>query len=158
MKKELLRPLTQDVLKEVRNMVGQARHAALAVLEVSTGFPAVSRVALATLENGTPMLLTSELAPHTAGLRQSKNCSLLIGQVGKGDAMAHPRATLFCIATSLAPSRRQEMRERFLMHHPKAINYIDLPDFGFWQLDVERVSYNAGFGKAFAISGTDFIQ
>lgn len=158
MRKELLQPVTQEILTQVQGLIGAARHAALAVSEIASNHPAISRVALATLENGVPLLLTSELAPHTACLRADGHCSLLIGELGKGDPMAHPRATLFCIAHPIELSLRAAMRERFLAHHPKAKNYIDLPDFGFWQLDVERVSYNAGFGKAFAIEGRELIQ
>ena len=157
MNKQLLQPVTEQVLAQLRELIGKARHASLAVCEQKSGHPAISRVALSTMADGTPILLTSALAPHTAALFADNRCSLLIGDVGKGDPMAHPRVTLFCHAEPVANSGREEMRKNFLAHHPKAINYIDLPDFGFWKLAVERASFNAGFGKAYAISGNELL-
>lgn len=158
MTRSLLQPITNEVIDQVRSLVRTARHAALAVLEMKTGHPAVSRVTIATTDAFTPILLTSALAPHTAALQADGRCSLLIGEVGKGDLMAHPRITLFCTATTLERTSHPAMRDRFLAHHPKARNYIDLPDFGFWQLDVVRVSYNAGFGKAYGLTGVQFLD
>ena len=158
MTKQLLQPVTPKVLSEVHALVSNARHACLALIEIQTGHPAISRVALASNADGTPILLTSELAPHTAALRADGRCSLLIGEIGKGDPMAHPRLTMFCLAEQMPKEQNQQIRTKFLTHHPKAINYIDLPDFGFWQLSVLRLSYNAGFGRAFAIKGDQFTS
>lgn len=138
-------------------MILTARHATLGVIEKDTGHPAVSRVAMAALEDGTPVLLTSALAAHTSALGADARCSLLIGEVGKGDPMAHARMSVFCHAQRMPQEERAAMRALFLAHHPKAINYIDLPDFGYWKLQVDRVSFNAGFGKAYAISGAELI-
>lgn len=158
MNKDLLQTTTPEIVQQVHDLLCAAQHAALAVSEVGTNHPAISRVAIATIADGTPILLTSVLAPHTAALHAEGRCSLLIGEVGKGDPMAHPRATLFCQAELAPRAHYDDLRTRFLSHHPKAKNYIDLPDFGFWQLQVFRISYNAGFGKAFAISGEEFIS
>ena len=152
---ELLQPTTPQIVQQVISMITGARHAALGVIEETNGFPGVSRVAMAALADGTPILLTSALAPHTGALQADGRCSLLIGELGKGDPMAHPRLTLFCNAQRLSGDQTKNMRKRFLAHHPKSINYIDLPDFGFWKLSVVRISFNAGFGKAYKISGTE---
>jgi len=79
----------------------------------------------------------------------------MIGEPGKGDPMAHPRVTISCAAHAAPKGDRDMLREVFLAHHPKARNYIDLPDFGFWQLVISRASYNAGFGKAYPLTGED---
>jgi heme oxygenase (biliverdin-IX-beta and delta-forming) len=152
---DLLQPTTPQIVQQVISMITGARHAALGVIDKDSSFPGVSRVAMAALADGTPILLTSALAPHTGALQADGRCSLLIGELGKGDPMAHPRLTLFCNAQRLSADQNKNMRERFLAHHPKSINYIDLPDFGFWKLSVERISFNAGFGKAYKISGTE---
>ncbi len=157
LKRELLQPVTGEILQTVRELLLGARHAALGVLQPKTGHPAVSRVALATMPDITPILLTSALAPHTAALSADPRCSLLVGQIGKGDPMAHPRVTLFCRAEPAPEQDRAALRDRFLQHHPKARNYIDLPDFGFWRLQVEQASFNGGFGKACAISGHELM-
>ncbi len=157
MPKQLHQPVTKDILDQVRKLICGVRHAALGVVDARTQHPSVSRVALATLSNATPILLTSALAAHTASLHADGRCSLLIGEIGKGDPMAHPRITLLCQGLKTQPYQHEELRDRFLAHHPKAKNYIDLPDFGFWQLDIISASYNAGFGKAYLIDGADLI-
>ncbi len=158
MNKELLQTTTPETLQKVREMIAGARYATLATIEPGTGYPAISRVAMASLANATPLLLTSALATHTRALAADKRCSMLIGEVGKGDAMAHARISIFCHAAKVPQDEHASMRALFLAHHPKAINYIDLPDFGYWQLDVERISYNAGFGKAYALSGEELVS
>ena len=74
-----------------RKLLSDARHGALAVL--MDGAPFVSRIALAP-DNGSLLTLVSDLAPHTAALRGSPNASLMIGEPGRGDPLAHPRMTL----------------------------------------------------------------
>ncbi len=152
MNKDLLQPVTSDVLKQVRQLLLKANHAALSFLDPATGHPAISRVAMASLPDATPLLLTSLLAPHTAALAADPRCALLIGTIGKGDPMAHPRIMVTCNARPAPAEQREALRRLFLAHHPKAGNYIDLPDFGFWLLNIAHVRYNAGFGRAHAIS------
>lgn len=147
--------VTPEIISEVRVLITDARHASLAVLEAGTGDPFVSRVAVATRNICTPVLLTSALAPHTGALQADGRCALMIGEPGKGDPMAHPRVTLSCTAHRAPAQDRNMLRELFLNHHPKARNYVDLPDFGFWHLVISRASYNAGFGKAYPLTGQD---
>ena len=152
MAKELLQPVTPAIVQQVRTMIAGSQHAALAFLDPETGHPAISRVAMASLADGSPLLLTSRLAPHTSALCANPNCSLMIGEIGKGDPMAHPRIMAMCIGRRAPSEQREAFRRLFLAHHPKAMNYIDLPDFGFWKLDIVRISFVAGFGRACAIS------
>ncbi|HTJ58571.1 MAG TPA: hypothetical protein VL418_13505 [Devosiaceae bacterium] len=151
--KSVLRELTPEAIAEAKGLVREADHAALAVLDPGTGHPLVSRVGLATLEDGAPLIVVSHLAAHSAALDADPRCSLLVGSIGKGDPLAHPRITLICRAALLEPERRAEARERYLAIHPKAAIYIDLPDFRFFRLDIERASFNGGFGRAYAIEG-----
>ncbi len=88
----------EAVLVEVRQMIGEARHAALATLSPEDGFPLCTRVGLATLADGTPLILISALAAHGPALMADPRCSLLIGEVGKGDPLAHKRVMLKCRA------------------------------------------------------------
>jgi putative heme iron utilization protein len=45
----------------------------------------------------------------------------------------------------------EALRAAYLAAQPKAGLYVDLPDFAFMRLAVESVSYNGGFGRAYAI-------
>jgi putative heme iron utilization protein len=147
----VLRDVTPEVVAEVRAMIGTARYGALATLAPNDGWPVATRVGLAVHE-GSPLILISALAAHTAALRADPRCSLLIGEVpDKGDPLAFARVTLKCRAVEVA--RGDAVRAAYLQAQPKAELYLDLPDFTFMRLLVESASYNAGFGRAYAIGG-----
>jgi len=157
--KSVLRELTPAAIAEAKALIREADHAALAVLEPGTGWPLASRVGLATLPDGAPLILISALAAHSAALDGDPRCSLLIGPVGKGDPLAHPRITLVCQAAVIAAGSTEvaEARSRYLAMHPKAAIYVDLPDFRFFRLTIERASFNGGFGRAYAIEGPELL-
>lgn len=149
----VLRDVTPAVIAEVRALIAAARYGALATLAPVDGWPVATRVGLAEYDR-MPLILISALAAHTAALRADPRCSLLIGEVpDKGDPLAFARATLRCRAVEL--DRNDALRAAYLRAQPKAELYVDLPDFAFVRLEVESVSYNAGFGRAYAIAGGD---
>lgn len=152
----VLRDTTPDIIAEVRALIAAARYGALATLAPADGWPQATRVGLTSFQDQ-PLILISALAAHTAALRADPRCALLIGEVGKGDPLAHPRASLTCRAVEIPRTdpRAAAARTAYLAALPKAQLYVDLPDFTFMQLAIARVSYNAGFGKAFALSGDD---
>jgi len=154
---EKFQPVTDEIRAAVRKLVAAADHAALATLEPGTGDPQCTRVGLATLADGTPLILVSGLAAHTPALAADPRCSLLIGEPGKGDPLAHPRLTLFCRAEVLAGAALEPARTRYLASHSKAGLYVDLPDFRFIALRVLRGSYNGGFGRASLLAAEDII-
>jgi heme iron utilization protein len=149
----------EAALKQARRLVRGARHAALAVIEAETGYPSVSRALVATDWRGRPVVLVSALSTHTKGLVADPRCSLLFGEPGKGDPLAHPRITLHADASRIeraSPAHRL-MRQRFLARHPKAELYIDFPDFCFYGLTPRQASLNGGFGRAYSIDGADLL-
>lgn len=149
----VLRDVTPEVVAEARAMIAAARYGALASLAPAGGWPVATRVGLAVHE-GSPLILISALAAHTAALRADPRCSLLIGEVpDTGDPLAFARVTLKCRAVEVA--RGDAVRAAYLQAQPKAELYVDLPDFTFMRLVVESASYNAGFGRAYALTGED---
>ena len=111
--------------------------------------------ALATEIDGAPVLLASDLSAHTEALKADPRCSLLAGEPGKGDPLAHPRVTLFAVAERLPRDEDADARRRFLARHPKAALYADFGDFAFWRLRPERADFNGGFGKACVLEPAD---
>lgn len=143
--------VTSEVVAEARGILTAVRHGALATLKPD-GAPMATRVAVATVDGGrSPLLYVSSLVGHTPNLRADPRCSLLVGDVGKGDPLANPRLTLTCRAIEVA--RSDALREIWLAAHPKARVYVDLTDFVFMRLAVEGVSFVGGFGRAHMISG-----
>lgn len=149
--------LTEEVRDEVRGILQNSRHAAIATFSPETGYPMSTRVNLALDAAGIPFTFISALSAHTVALRADRRCSLLVGKIGKGDALAHPRITLFCDAQMIDPSdnRVAEMRETYLAAQPKAGLYIDLPDFWFFCFNPINALFNGGFGRAYKLNAVD---
>ncbi|MBN9243495.1 MAG: HugZ family protein [Mesorhizobium sp.] len=158
-KKDVIRETDAAAIRQARTLVRSARFGALAVLEPATGVPLASRVGVATDLDGTPLILISMLAAHTGALLADTRCSLLVGEPGKGDALAHPRMTLVCRAARLERGTADHARaeRRYLNRNPKAKLYAGLGDFSFFRLEVERASLNGGFGKAYLFKREDLV-
>lgn len=158
--KNPIRPTTPEAIQLAKTLMRTSRYGAIAVLDPLTGRPLASRVAIATDADGTPIILVSGLAAHTPGLIANPACSLLLGEAGKGDPLAHPRITLHCQALKIErlSTDYPQTRRRYLNHNPKGALYVDLGDFVFFKLIVESASLNGGFGKAFNLRRDDLIN
>ncbi|PQA73220.1 pyridoxamine 5'-phosphate oxidase [Brucella oryzae] len=154
-----IRPTTPEAIQLAKNLLRTSRYGAIAVFDAATGRPLASRVAVATDTNGTPLILVSGLAAHTTGLLANPACSLLLGEVGKGDPLAHPRVTLHCKAQKVERTTPDytRIRRRYLNHNPKGALYADLGDFVFFRLELESASLNGGFGKAFNLTQDNLL-
>ena len=154
-----IRPTTPQAIELAKKLLRTSRYGAIAVFDAATGLPLASRVAVATDMDGTPLILVSGLAAHTPGLLANPACSLLLGEVGKGDPLAHPRITLHCRAQKVekTASHYTRIRRRYLNHNPKGALYADLGDFAFFQLELGSASLNGGFGKAFNLTPDDLL-
>ncbi|WP_079212158.1 HugZ family protein [Brucella pituitosa] len=158
--KSPIRPTTPEAIQLAKALLRTSRYGAIAVLDPKTGRPLASRVAVATDIDGTPIILISALAAHTPGLIANPACSLLLGEAGKGDPLAHPRITLHCNANKIEriSSEYPRVRRRYLNHNPKGALYVDLGDFAFFRLTIESASLNGGFGKAFNLTNNDLTN
>ncbi|MBW9086488.1 HugZ family protein [Rhizobium wenxiniae] len=156
---QLLRPTDDEARELARSLIRGARYMSLAVLDPATGFPSVSRALTAIDLDGVPVVLVSALSGHTKGLKDDSRCSLLAGEPGKGDPLAHARITVFCEAelVSRDSAAHQRLRARFLRRHSKAQLYVDFPDFRFYRLAPVQASLNGGFGRAYALGAEDLV-
>ncbi|MGV8938965.1 MAG: HugZ family protein [Allorhizobium sp.] len=157
-KPSVIRQTDDPARKLARVLLRSARYAALAVHEPDTGFPSVSRVLIGSDIDGAAVILVSGLSAHTRALDQDARVSLLVGEPGKGDPLAHPRLTAQCLAEPVAAGGlvHQRLRKRFLARHPKSALYIDFGDFRFFRLPVQTAALNGGFGRAYHLPGSDF--
>ena len=150
---------TDDAARALaRELLGSARFAALGVTDPDSGFPAVSRVALALDAEGVPVTLISDLAAHAKALAADPRAGLLVGEPGpKGDPLTHPRMSVFVRAepvTREAPDHAG-LRALWLSRHPKAKLYVDFGDFRFVRLRPAGAALNGGFGKAYRLTAED---
>jgi hypothetical protein len=139
-----------------RHLLREARFGTLATIN-ENGYPFASLVTFALDRAETPFILVSRLSGHTKHLLMDPRCSLLVGDPGKGDPLAHARITIQCTASTIEPSNEDIiiLRTLFLARHPKSALYIDFPDFLFIKLTMMEASLNGGFGKAFRLNSDD---
>lgn len=152
-----IRQTDEEARRLGRTLLRGARYAALAVIDAETGFPAVSRALLGFDLDGVPVILVSDLASHTAGLRKDPRCSIMTGEPGKGDPLAHARITVFCTAEPVEQGSddHARIRARFVSRHRKAELYVDFADFRFFRLIPSSAALNGGFGKAYVLTGQE---
>jgi len=145
---EVSKEAPYDALGEAKALLRKVRSGALATLAPPEAAPFVTLVNVATLADGSPILLMSQLAAHTRHLAQDARLSLLLAETGAGDPLAHPRLTLTGKAEKIAePEARAAAKTRFLARHPKAALYADFGDFAFYHVAIDQAHLNGGFGK-----------
>lgn len=159
-KKDVIRATDAGAIRLARTLLRSARFGALAVIDPETGAPLASRVGVATDMDGTPLILVSMLSAHTGAILADPRCSLLLGEPGKGDPLAHPRITLVCRAAQLERCSPEHARaeRRYLNRNPRAKLYAGLGDFSIFRLEPERASLNGGFGKAYLLDRAELLS
>ncbi len=152
-----IRETTPEACALARKLMDDAVFASIAVLEPETAIPLVSRISVAIDENGDLVFLASELSIHSKALAIDPRASIMVGEPGKGDPLAHPRITLIGKVEKIDrdSKQRDELKPLYLARHPKSALYIDFGDFHFFRLQLERGNLNGGFGKAFDLTAQD---
>ena len=148
-----------DAVAVAKGLLRATRAGALGTIDRSTGHPFGSLVNVATDADGSPLILVSRLATHTANLEKDARASLLLASVGRGDPLAHPRLT---VLGTFAPVARDDaaeprLRRRFLARHPKSELYAGFADFSFWRLAVVSAHLNAGFARAADLKASELV-
>jgi hypothetical protein len=135
-----------DPIVVAKGLLRTTRAGTLATLDRNTGHPFASLTNIATDLDGSPIILVSRLATHTANLEHDGRASVLLAATGKGDPLAHPRLTV--LGTFVRREGTPRLARRFLARHPKAELYAAFSDFSFWRLDLVSAHLNGGFARA----------
>jgi len=148
-----------DAVAIAKALLRGTRAGALGTIDRNTGHPFGSLVNVATDADGSPLILVSRLATHTANLEKDGRASLLLASVGRGDPLAHPRLTVLGTFAPLARDDAAELRvrRRFLARHPKSELYAGFADFSFWRLTVVSAHLNAGFARAADLKANELM-
>ncbi len=159
-KRDVILESTADAVRLAKTLVRTARSGAIATLAPGTGWPTATRVGVSTDFDGAPVILISRLAAHTKALLGDPRCSLLLGNPGKGDPLAHPRVTLACEAREIERDgdTHKRVEARYLAHQRKAELYAGLGDFRYFRMEPQAASLNGGFGRAYELSREDILN
>ena len=144
---------------QAKALLRAGRTGTLATLDRNTGHPFASLVNVATDADGSPLILVSRLATHTANLEIDGRASLLLATSGKGDALTHPRLTVLGSFTAVPADSADapRLRRRFLARHPKSKLYAGFADFAFWRMTVASAHLNGGFARAADLTAADLL-
>lgn len=140
-----------DPKRATKRLIREARTGALATL-LPGGAPYASLVSVATLMDGTPVTLLSQLARHTKNIAADPRASLLLDERRPGDPLAVGRVSL---VGRIVPTDDEAAARRFLARHPEAAGYAGFKDFAFWRIEVESAHLVAGFGRIVDLTPAD---
>jgi putative heme iron utilization protein len=144
-----------EAVADAKRLMRLARTGALATLEAEGSDPLTTLVGVASDFDGAPLFLMSTLSRHTKNLAHDPRASLLLtGARDRGDPMNHPRVTLGGRVELIAAGRA---KSRYLQRNRKAALYAGFADFGMFQLRVESVHFNGGFGRAALLAPADVL-
>ena len=146
----------ESAREAAKHLLRNSRFGTIATLN-ENGYPFASLISFALDRSEIPFVLVSRLSNHTKHLLADPRCSLLLGEPGKGDPLAHPRISIQCSAKPVDRNSDEIiiLRTLFLARHAKAAIYIDFPDFLFIRLTMMEASLNGGFGKAYRLTALD---
>jgi heme iron utilization protein len=140
---------------DVKRLMRLARTGALATLEAGGGAPLTTLIGVASDFDGAPLFLMSMLSRHTRNLARDPRASLLLtGRHERGDPLNHPRVTLSGRIEQTAAPRA---KVRYLQRNPKAGLYAGFADFALYQLRIEDVHFNGGFGRAAPLTAAEVL-
>jgi heme oxygenase (biliverdin-IX-beta and delta-forming) len=133
-------------IADVKRLMRLARTGALATLEAIGGAPLTTLLGVASDFDGAPLFLMSTLSRHTRNLAGDPRASLLLtGRHERGDPLNQPRVTLSGLVERCAAPHA---KVRYLQRNPKAGLYAGFADFALFQLRIDDVHFNGGFGRA----------
>lgn len=140
-----------------RKLMAQTRAGALGSIN-KDGSPLVTLVAVATIEDGAPLLLLSQIAAHTQNILREPRASLLIeGTSDDPDPMTAPRLSLSGKIVALDEPEIAKAKARFLEKHPGSEPYDSELDFSYYRLAIESVRFNQGFGRFRKLGPSDLL-
>jgi heme iron utilization protein len=142
-------------IADVKRLMRLARVGALATLEAKGGAPLTTLLGVASDFDGAPLFLMSTLSRHTRNLANDPRASLLLtGGHERGDPLNQPRVTLGG-RVGRCPAPRAKVR--YLQRNPKAGLYAGFADFALYQLRIEDVHFNGGFGRAAPLTAAEVL-
>jgi putative heme iron utilization protein len=143
-----------DPKAAARKLLREGRSGALGTLMAGSSGPYCSLANVATLPDGSPLLLISKLAIHTKNILADPRVSLMLDERKEGDPLQGARVMLTGTAELTTDP---EARRRYLDRQPEAEMFAGFADFGFYKMVVTGAHLVAGFGRIVDIAPIDLL-
>ncbi|MEM9530604.1 MAG: DUF2470 domain-containing protein [Pseudomonadota bacterium] len=151
-------PLDADARRRARSLLRLSDSGAFTYLEISTGDPAVALAGLATDLDGAPLFPFSNLSGRPQALAADPRAALLLTTSSRSDdPLNAPRLQLLGRVRRLEAGQEDFARGRYLQRHPTATDYLDLPDFSLWRLEIESGKFIDGYAKTYPLRPADVL-
>ena len=132
-----------------RQIMRSAIKVSLATNDRKQSWPFLSLTSVATLMDGTPIVLLSSIAHHTRNIAVDPHVALLFdGTPQTGNPLEEGRITLH---GTLQKDKKEQTGNRFMARHPTAF-YAKFADFDFYTLRLHSAHLVAGFGSTNTLS------
>ncbi|MHB1950906.1 MAG: HugZ family pyridoxamine 5'-phosphate oxidase, partial [Acidiferrobacteraceae bacterium] len=118
------------------------------------GWPFGSVAPYVVEHSGEVILFLSDLAQHSRNIARDSRMSVLVWDESAPDIQQGGRVTLLGRAGVIEADAA--LKARYQRYVPAAEDYLQIHDFRFYRLSVERVRYIGGFGKIHWIRGGDY--
>lgn len=119
----------------------------LAALSTSYhGKPFGSLVAYAVDDEGSPILFISDLAIHTKNLNRDESCSIMISEADADDVFNSKRITLLGKMKKIERDKAKDLQKIYLAKYEDAKDLLEMEDFNFYKMEVEKAYWVGGFG------------
>jgi putative heme iron utilization protein len=146
-----------DAARTARSLLRRSRQGALATLMAGSGDPYCSLVNVASLPDGSPVLLISRLALHTQNILADARISLMLDERAAGDPLEGSRIMLAGRAEEASGDQLATLRRRYLNAHPSAEVFVNFKDFSFFRIRPIAAHLVAGFGRIVDLSPEQFL-
>lgn len=138
-----------------RKLLRRCGKGALATIDRDDGKPYTSLVVFAVMADASPVMLLSDLADHTANLKQNDGISLMLDGMEPGlESMAGSRLT---VQGRISIDKDPATKARIVARHPEAAIYADFGDFNVYRITMERVHLIGGFGFIHWLDAKDVL-
>ncbi len=118
------------------------------------GYPYPTALPFAPTPGHVPMVLISHLAEHTRNLQSDARAGFLIAHSSSNAVLEGQRLTMLGSFSPAPADSVTRLSQRYLRYHPDAARYLELGDFTFWVMSIERMRYIGGFGAIGWLDGS----
>jgi len=148
----------KEAAQAARTLLTGALTGALGTIN-SDGSPLVTLIALASLPDGSPLMLLSNIAAHTQNILREHRVSLLVdGDPTDEDPMTAPRLSVSGRLERLSSDDVGHAKALFIQKHPGSEPYDRELDFAYYKLEIEGARFNQGFGRFRKLGPDDLLS